>query len=153
MSTGKLVERIISLFRSNAKLWQGVPLINIYCLRLLYLLMFLVLGKDVWTYIFTHTGVWESNEAMAWSVWASFSLLAFLGILQPLKLLPILFLEISYKLIWLMMVAYPLWSSGTLAGSPAEGMTAAFVLVILPILFVPWKYVLKTYISVEKQDV
>ncbi|MBE9462113.1 hypothetical protein ACFP1I_12820 [Dyadobacter subterraneus] len=152
MDIGKLIKRILSLFKSNSALWQGVPLINIYCLRLLYTLMFLVLGKDVWTYIFTHTGGWEPNKAMAFSVWASFSLLAFLGILQPLKLLPILLLEIVYKLIWLILVAYPLWLSGNLEGSSAEGMTAAFAWVLLPILFVPWKHAFKTYVLPEKRD-
>lgn len=120
MEIGKLIKRILSLFKSNSELWQGVPLINIYCLRLLYTLMFLVLGKDVWTYIFTHTGGWEPNKAMSFSVWASFSLLAFLGILQPLKLLPILLLEIAYKLIWLIIVAYPLWLSGNLEVLPRK---------------------------------
>ena len=114
--------------------------------------MFVFLGKDVWTYIFTHSGSWEPQEAMNWSVWASFSLVALLGILHPLKMLPILLLEISYKLVWLWIVAYPLWVSNTLSGSSAEGMTMVFLPVLLPILFVPWRYVFKTYISLAKTE-
>jgi len=34
---------------------------------------------------------------------------------------------IFYKVLWLIVVAYPLWSTGALAGSAAEGTTAAFL--------------------------
>jgi len=60
--------------------------------------------------------------------------------------LPILLLEIFYKVLWLMIVAYPLWSKGTLAGSPAEDAASAFMWVILPIVAVPWGYVFENYI-------
>lgn len=152
MKTAQQTLAIKYLFRRDYQHWEGVPKINIYCLRLLYTLMFVFLGKDVWTYIFTHSGSWEPQDAMNWSVWASFSLLALFGILHPLKMLPILILEISYKVIWLLLVAYPLWTSDQLVGSPAEGMTMVFLPVLLPILFVPWRYVVKTYLLVAKKD-
>ena len=65
-------------------------------------------------------------------------------------MLPILLLEIFYKVLWLIVVAYPLWSRGTLAGSPAEGVTSAFLWVILPIVAVPWVYAFQTYIYKPK---
>ena len=58
-----------------------------------------------------------------------------------MKMLPILLLEIFYKVLWLIIVAYPLWSTGNLAGSAAQGITASFLWVILPIVVVPWGYV------------
>jgi hypothetical protein len=54
--------------------------------------------------------------------------------------------EIFYKIIWLVVVAYPLWSTKRLAGSPAEEMTYAFVWVILPIAAMPWSYAVRTYV-------
>jgi hypothetical protein len=39
--------------------YEGVRRINIYLLRLVYILMFFVLGKDTWTPILTHQGTWE----------------------------------------------------------------------------------------------
>jgi hypothetical protein len=39
----------------------------------------------------------------------------------------LLLLEVFYKVLWLLIVAYPLWSTGTLAGSSAEGATSAFL--------------------------
>jgi len=126
--------------------YEGVRRINIYLLRLVFILMFFLLGRDTWTHVLTHQGVWEPVNAVAWCVWTAFATLAGLGIIHPLKMLPILLLEIFYKVLWLILVAYPLWSKGKLAGSPAEGITWAFLWVILPIIAVPWAYVFVNYI-------
>jgi len=131
--------------------YEGVPRINIYLLRLLYILMFFVLGKETWTHILTHRGPWDPTSAVVWCVWTSFATLAGIGIIRPVKMLPIILLEIFYKVLWLILVAYPLWSKGTLAGSPAEDITSSFLWVILPIVAVPWRYVFVTYIYEAKQ--
>lgn len=140
-----------AIFRRSEK-YEGVRPINIYLLRLLYGLMFFVLGKSVWTHIFTHQGPWEPNDGMAWCVWAGFSVLAGLGVIRPLKLLPLLLLEVFYKVLWLALVAYPLWSTGKLVGSPAESTTYAFLWVLLPIIAVPWGYAFTTYVFRPKRE-
>ena len=129
---------------------EGVRWINIILLRLVYSLMFFLLGWTTWTGIFTHQGPWEPNRAVAWCVWTAFATLAGLGIIRPIKMLPILLLEVFYKVLWLILVAYPLWRNNTLASSPAEGITGVFVWVILPIVAVPWGYVVTTYFSWPK---
>ena len=134
-----------AVFQPDAR-YEGVRRINIYLLRLVFILMFFVLGKDTWTRILTHQGAWEPTNAVVWCVWTAFATLAGLGIIRPLKMLPILLLEIFYKVLWLLIVAYPLWSTGTLVGSPAEDTTAAFLWVILPIVAVPWGYAFVNYI-------
>jgi hypothetical protein len=125
---------------------DGVRRFYVYLLRLVYVLMFFVLGKTTWTHVLTHKGAWDPQNAMAWCVWTAFATLAGIGIFRPLKMLPILLLEIFYKVLWLVIVAYPLWSTGTLVGSSAESTTSAFLWVILPIVAVPWGYVVATYI-------
>lgn len=147
----KKTKQMKSIFKADHENWEGVPRINIYLLRLLYILMFFVLGKDVWTYILTYQGEWQPTEAVSWSVWASFSVLAFLGIVHPLKMLPILFLEIFYKILWLILVAYPLWMRNELIGSDAEDITFAFLWVALPVVAVPWKYAFREYILFSKK--
>jgi hypothetical protein len=140
----------IAIFQRDDQ-YEGVRRINIYLLRLVFILMFFVLGKDTWTQILTHQGAWEPTDAIAWCVWTAFATLAGLGIIRPLKMLPILLLEIFYKALWLIIVAYPLWSAGTLAGSSAEGTTSAFLWVVLPIVAVPWDYVFENYIYNSKK--
>lgn len=136
---------VLGIFRRSSK-YKGVRPINIYLLRLLYILMFFVLGKQTWTQILTHQGPWEPFEAVAWCVWTGFATVAGLGILRPLKMLPIVLLEIFYKVLWLTIVAYPLWVKGALWGSPAEAITTPFLWVILPIVAVPWGYAFVNYI-------
>jgi hypothetical protein len=131
---------------------EGVRRISIYLLRLVFILMFFVLGKDTWTHILTHKGAWEPGDAMAWCVWTAFATLAVLGIFRPIKMLPILLLEIFYKVLWLIIVAYPLWSAGTLASSSANDMASAFSWVLLPIVAVPWGYVIRNYIFGSKEQ-
>lgn len=125
---------------------EGVRRINVYLLRLVFILMFFMLGKTTWTYVLTHQGAWEPMDAMAWSVWTAFATLAGLGIIRPVKMLPILLLEIFYKVMWLLIVAYPLWLKGELAGSAAEDTAAVFLWVALPIVAVPWRHVAMAYI-------
>jgi hypothetical protein len=131
--------------------YEGVPRINIYLLRLLYILMFFVLGKDTWTQILTHKGPWDPTAAVVWCVWTAFATLAGIGIFRPVKMVPILLLEVFYKVLWLILVAYPLWSKGALWGSPAEDIALAFLWVPLPIVAVPWAYVFVNYIYKPKK--
>ena len=132
-------------FRPSDK-YERVRPLNIYLRRLLYILMFFVLGQLTWTHILTHRGPWDPTNAVAWCVWTAFATLAGLGILRPLKFLPIILLEIFYKVLWLLLVAYPLWAHGTLAASPAADITAQFLWVILPIAATPWGYAFAQYV-------
>ena len=137
---------IKTIFERDFQRYEGVRRINVYLMRVLYFLMATLLAQDVWTYVFSHQGAWDPNRAMAWSVWAAFSSLAILGIFHPLKMIPILLLEIFYKSMWLILVAYPLWRAGNLVGSPAEGETYVFLPIVVVILIIPWGYVFKTYV-------
>jgi hypothetical protein len=137
---------LAALFRPDPERYEGVRPINVYLLRLLFLLVFLFVGYDSWTYILKHQGPWDHVKAAAFCMWAAYSVLSLIGVFHPLKMLPLVLFEILYKLVWLAIVAYPLWSAGQLAGSPAEGMTKAFLWVVLPIVAVPWKYALDKYV-------
>jgi hypothetical protein len=140
-----VANKVLRIFQPSAK-YEGVRPIHIYLLRLLYALMFFVLGRETWTQILTHKGLWEPWQAVAWCVWTAFATLAGLGILRPLKMLPIVLLEIFYKVLWLVIVAYPLWVRGVLWGSPAQEIVVPFLWVLLPIIAVPWGYAFVNYV-------
>ena len=112
--------RIKNIFKVDQTI--GVSKFRIYLLRFFYILIFVLLGNEVWTEIFTHKGLWQPLPGVAFSFWAAFSTLAILGVLHPLKMIPLLLVQISYKLIWLIIVAYPLWSANQLTGSSAQGL-------------------------------
>lgn len=145
-------EMIKSFFTPDYKNYEGVAKYKIYLLRLLFLLTILFVGKASWTYLFVYDGPWDPLHAMAFCVWAAYSTLSVLGLKNPLKMLPIVFFQIFYKGLWLVVVAYPLWVKNQLTGSPAEEMTYTFLWVVLPLIALPWKYAFKKYIYEGKKN-
>jgi len=81
---------------------------------------------------------------------SAYPTLAVLGLIHPLKMLPLMMFTIFYKSIWLIIVAYPLWRANALWGSPAEPMTKAFRWLPLAIIAVPWGYVVRNYVKWPK---
>ena len=143
--------RALAVFKPDDERYEGVRPFNIYLLRLLFFLVFVFVGYDSWTSILNHEGSWDHVKAAALCMWATYSLLSILGIFYPLKMLPLVLFEIIYKILWLIIVAYPLWSADRLAGSPAEEMTKAFLWVVLPIVAMPWKYAFDKYVLNRKR--
>tara|TARA_R110002020_G_scaffold218230_2_gene426035 strand:- start:503 stop:862 length:360 start_codon:yes stop_codon:yes gene_type:complete len=112
--------------------------------------MISVLGIDVWTVIFTRQEAWEPMAAVGYSLWATFAVLSIIGLIHPVKMLPIILLNITYKIIWLSIVAYPLWSLNQLGGSEAEGLVRSnFIGFIIDLAVIPWIYVFKNYILID----
>lgn len=138
-----------NIFKPDYENYQGVRRINIYVMRLFFALMFIFVAKDAWTKIITHKGAWDGMEAVVWCVWAAYATLAIFGVFHTLKMLPLMLFMVFYKGIWLAIVAYPLWRAGTFIGSSIEEMTYVFMGIIIPILFMPWKYVFNNYVRIS----
>ena len=136
---------IHKLFSRDFNNYEGVRPIQVYLLRLVFLLTFLFIGMFSWTTIISYDGEWKPINAVAFSIWAAYSTLSLLGILKPLKMLPIIALQVFYKIVWLTIVAYPLWVNGKLVGSDAEQMARDFMWVALPLVAMPWKYFFRSF--------
>jgi hypothetical protein len=107
---------IARFFASDPQRHEGVRPINLWGMRLFYLLMLLFVAPSAWQVLLTHQGPWDPLRAVAFAVWATYPSLALFGLFRPLRWLPILLFAIGYKSIWLGFVAYPMWTAGTLAG-------------------------------------
>lgn len=140
------------IFTPDHERYEGVRPINIYLLRLFYFLMAAFVATDSWTAIIAHEGPWDRFRAMSICVWAAYGTLGVLGLIHPLRWLPIMLFMIFYKSLWLIVVAYPLWRANTLAGSPAEEMAGAFMGVPLAMIAVPWKYVFENFVLWRKKN-
>jgi hypothetical protein len=136
---------ISKLFARDYNNYEGVRPVQIYLLRLVFALTFVLIGMFSWTSIINHEGEWKPVTAVAFCMWASYSTMSVLGVIRPLKMLPVILLQIFYKTIWLIIVAYPLWASGKLAGSDAEQMTKDFLWIVLPIVAMPWGYFFRSF--------
>jgi len=107
----------------------------------MYLLNFAFLGSSIWPQLIRHEDVADPLHAVALSFWAALATLCALGIRYPLKMLPLLFIQLLYKSIWMTLVAFPLWSSYRSSGY-IKGMVLG---IILDLIVIPWPYVVATY--------
>jgi hypothetical protein len=134
------------LFTPDQGGYEGVRPINIYLLRTLYVMMAAFVATGAWSTVIGHEGPWDPVRAVAWCVWVAYPTLSVLGVLHPLRMLPIILFMIFYKTVWLAAVALPMWQSGTLAGSTAGEMARDFGWLWVPVIAVPWGYVLRTFV-------
>ena len=124
---------------------EGVRPVQLWGLRLFYLLMLVLVTPVAWQALLGHTGPWEPLRAVTFAVWATYPALAFFGLFRPLRWLPLMFFTIGYKAIWLAFVAYPLWQAGTLWDTPTGEVAASFLALPLLAMVVPWGYAWRTY--------
>ena len=142
--------KLQDLLTRDAASQEGVHPLHIMALRVMYLLMCGMMARTAWSSILGHEGVWEPYRAMANCVWAAYGTLSVLGLLQPLRMLPLVLFMIFYKVLWLAVVAYPLWRSGTSAGASTEELTQVFIAAPVFALCVPWGYVLQRFVMASK---
>jgi hypothetical protein len=122
---------------------EEVSTFRLYLLRLLYLLNFVLLGLDVWPEIINHQGAWDPVRGVAFSFWAALSALSGLGLRYPLKMVPLLLLQLFYKSVWLLAVALPLSS----AGRSTDLTNAMLIGAVVDLIVIPWPYVLANYVK------
>ena len=120
---------------------EDTTLLRLYFMRLLYLLNFAMLGLQVWPTIINHPGPWDPVKGVSYSFWAALSALSILGLRYPLKMVPLLLLQLLYKSIWILAVALPMWSTFR-----SEELTRVMGLgALVDIAVIPWPYVLANY--------
>ena len=119
--------------------------VRLYGMCIVFFLTFIGLAPSAWQEIFSPTETWEPFYGVAVSFWAALSILALLGFIYPLKMLPLLLLQLFYKSVWLLGVGLPLWQQGLLEGAAKDLAYANGIGVILDIVVIPWGYVAKNY--------
>ncbi|MGY4769111.1 hypothetical protein ACXC9Q_19530 [Kribbella sp. CWNU-51] len=73
------------------------------------------------------------------------SLLAFLGLRYPVRMLPILLFEVIWKVIWIGAVAIPQLVSNDLNAEARDVLfSCSFIVVIVAVI--PWRYVWRRYV-------
>jgi hypothetical protein len=142
---------LTSIFRPDHVRYDGVRPFNIWLLRTLYVLMAVFVAPYAWGVLLRHEGPWHPVQAVAFCIWATYPVLALLGLLNPLRMLPLILFAAGYKALWLTFVAYPLWQAGALIGSPAEQMARDFMWTPLAIVAVPWGYVFRRLVLPQRR--
>lgn len=127
-----------------------VSVLRLNLLRALYLLVVVGLGVTQWptlvSKVLQPSDTWELMDGVVVTMLASFSALALLGLKYPLKMIPLLFWEIGWKTIWMLVVALPLLSSGDMDEATMEVFASCLLVIVFPLLM-PWRYIAATYIK------
>ena len=123
---------------------------RLYLLRFGYLVMAVGISVTKWPLIANHDGPWPLFEGVETCMLVALSLLAFLGLRYPVKMLPILLFEIGWKSIWAAIVVLPLWINDQLDQATANAFYTCLVVLIV-VAVVPWRYVVRQYV-VKKGD-
>ena len=124
-----------------------VSTFRLYLTRAMYLLIFVGLGSEIWPAIIHHAKPWDLMHGVACSLLAALSAMMALGIRYPLQMLPMLLFELLWKAIWLLAVAFPLWSAHQLDMDTMDTFKACLMGVVLCLIVIPWPYVLANYVK------
>ncbi len=124
-----------------------VSIFRIYLLRAMYIFIAVGLVVQKWPGILNPPADIPHMGTVVGSVLGAVTLLAVLGIRYPLKLLPLLFFELVWKSMWVLMWGLPLWSAGQLTPEKQETLIACLVGIILIPLVLPWGYILNQYVK------
>jgi hypothetical protein len=120
-------------------LWQ----LNL--MRVGYLVMVVGLAATKWPLLLQHRS-WTLEEGTIECLLVAMSLLALVGLRHPARMLPILLFEVAWKVMWLGIVALPLWADDALGGA-TRTQAGAVLWVVIIIAVVPWRHVVTRYVA------
>ena len=125
---------------------EELPLWRLNLMRVGYLVMGVGLAVVKWPVVIGYDRSMPLFEGVVAVILTAMSLLAFLGLRYPIRLLPILLFECLWKILWLGVVALP----AVAAGDVDEAMRQVIVncsVVVIVFAVVPWRYVWQRYVA------
>jgi hypothetical protein len=123
-----------------------VSVFRLYVLRATYLLIVVGVGTMIWPLLLDAPEAAEHFRGVTWCLLSTVALLALLGLRYPLKMLPLLFLELIWKTTWVIAIGLPLRNAGQLADAFSETWFANVMGLVIFSLAIPWGYVVRRYI-------
>jgi hypothetical protein len=114
-------------------------------LRAGYLLLVVGLGTTMWPQLVTEGPALELMHGVVLSMLCALGLLSVLGLFYPLRMLPLLLFEVTWKVIWLLRIALPLWMAHRIDAATSDMLNAVLLVVVFP-LVIPWDHVARTYL-------
>jgi hypothetical protein len=133
----------------GARVPKQLALWQLNLLRVGYLVMGGGLALAKWPLLFGDKP-WGLAEGTVECVLVAMSVLALMGLRYPRRMLPILLFEVAWKLLWLGVVALPLWLDNRLDAATRE-QAAAILWVGIIIAVIPWRHVFVQYVLAPGQ--
>src|ERR1700722_20031821 len=118
---------------------------RLYLLRAGYLLIAIGMGMQQ-VPAFLHHKPWELMQGVVHAMLLALVLLSLLGLRYPLKMLPLLFWQITWKITWLLAVALPQWQHHTMDADTWDTTFACLMSAIF-LFVIPWDYVWRNFVT------
>jgi hypothetical protein len=125
-----------------------LPIWRLNLMRLGYAVMGVGLAVVRWPDVIGYDRSTPLFEGVVAVLLTAMSLLAFLGLRYPVRLLPILLFECLWKLIWLSVVALPAVAADDVDEATREVIFSCSLVVII-LAVVPWRYVWQQYVTAK----
>jgi hypothetical protein len=119
--------------------------LRLWVLRAMYLILAFGIGVTFWPLILSHGADLPRMTGVALALLGTIGLLGLLGLRYPLRMLPLLFVELTWKIVWLVAFALPRWLDGTLDAAMRSTAFETSLGAVL-ILVIPWRYVWANYV-------
>ena len=120
---------------------EEVSVLRLYLMRSMYLLNCVLVGAGVLVSFIHRQEPWDPLRGVAFSFWAALACLSALGIRYPLAMLPLLFMQLFYKTLWLLAVYLPLRA----AGRSSDLALGFLIAIVLDVIVIPWTYAFAHY--------
>jgi len=124
---------------------DDLPTWRLNLMRVGYLVMGVGLAVVKWPIVIGYDRSLSLYEGIVAVLLTAMSLLAFLGLRYPVRLLPILLFETLWKVIWLSVVALPAVMAGEVDQAMSETIFSCSLVVII-VAVIPWRYVWQRYV-------
>ena len=125
----------------------SVSRIRLIILRAMYAFIVIGLAVFVWPHYVSQLAGAPHFQGIVLTMLAAFSILCAVGVRYPLQMLPLLFWELLWKSMWLLLIALPRWLDGSLDGPASQTAIDCLVGVVLVPLALPWGYVWAKYLK------
>ena len=147
LEQSKLQHRIARKLIKESESMSELSVFRLYLLRAGYILIAFGVAIMIFPGIINPPENLSNMGAVVRSMLGAVSLLAFLGIRYPLKMLPLLLFELIWKTIWLVAFGIRLWSADKLDQDTSQRLDDCIFGVIVVLLVTPWDYVFKHYLK------
>jgi len=128
-----------------------LPLYRLYAMRAAYLLIGLGQGASTWPAILHQAQPWDFWHGVAESFLGALTLLCLLGVRYPVRMMPLLILELAWKAIWVLAAWLPPWLGQTLDPDVGASFVRIAPAVVIAPLVLPWGYVWEHYVLAKAE--
>jgi hypothetical protein len=136
---------------ANARAALGVSPLRLNVLRAYYALMAFGTAAMFWPPLVRHSAEWGLENGAQYSLLAALTPFALLGLRYPLKMLPVILYEFTWKAFWFVFIVAPLYASDRMTELVWSNAFACGIAIVLTPIILPWRYFWQNYVR-DKGD-